>query len=445
MTHRDLAATALILLATPLHAQGGGGGRRCQLQIDKVVREGLYVNTAPGVTNYFVGGDVEMSCRGQPVRIWTDSVASYGGELVQFVGRFRYQDETTRLTSDFGTYYRNQERWEAIGNVVYLNTRDGSELRGPRVNYYRRSPGIRETEEAFAEQRPTLKLAARDSTGQREEPYLVVADRVRTRGQDLMWGGGNVTIDRSDLHGRGDSLQLDTGKAGAGALIGHAALRNAATDSFSLAGKRIDLELMKRELTGITGHDSATLTSKDLDLKADAVRLKLESRKVVQTLAWGKTQRPQALADDYEVRGDSLAVDSPGQVLKELRAFRNAWIGFRPDSAKGERDWLSGEVLIAEFVQRQTQTGSKSAIRRLEAKKSARSFYRVVDPKAPRGLPSITTAKADRIVLTMQLGDSAKVERVEMTGNVEGAQLEPRAVKPDSTRRDSTANRPRKP
>ncbi|HEV8612393.1 MAG TPA: hypothetical protein VGQ73_02710 [Gemmatimonadales bacterium] len=421
----------LVLSAAPLAAQN----RRCQIQIDNVERQGMEVKVTPTASNYFAGGKVRLRCRGQDVRIWADSIASYQGAVVQFIGNFRYEDDAAKVTSDFGTYYRDDERWEAQGNVVYLDRRDGSQLKGPHVNYYRRVKGVRELEEAFAEQRPTLSLAARDSAGRPGEPYVLVADRVRTRGQDLMWAGGSVTIDRSDLRGRGDSIQLDNGKAGAGALIGHAAIRRTAEDSFALAGKRIDLALVKKELSAVTGRDSATLRSRDLDLNADAIRLRLEAKKVVQTLAWGKTRRPEALAEQYQVRGDSLAVDTPEESLKELRAFGKAWVGFRPDSAKGEQDWLSGEKIVAEFGVQSSVGQKKSALRRLEARESARSFYRIASGSAPGVRPSVNYSRADRILLTMQPGDSLKVERVEMMGHVDGVQLEPTVVvKADSTR-----------
>src|SRR5256886_10168832 len=38
------------------------------------------------------------------------------------------------------------------------------------------------------------------------EPYVIVADRVRFKGNDRMWGAGQVTIDRSDFAARGDSI-----------------------------------------------------------------------------------------------------------------------------------------------------------------------------------------------------------------------------------------------
>lgn len=415
--------------AGPLAAQN----RRCQIQIDHVGRQGVQVNITPTVSNYFAGGDVQLRCRGQDVRIWTDSIASYQGSVVQFVGNFRYEDGDAKVTSDFGTYYRDDERWEARGNVVYLNRRDSSQLKGPFVNYYRKIRGVRELEEAYAEQRPTLTIAVRNpAPNTTRDPYIVVADRVRTRGENLMWAGGTVTIDRSDIRGRSDSLELDTGQAGAGALIGHATIRREAQDSFALQGKRIDLGLVKQELNTVTGRDSATLRSQDLDLIAEAIRLRLEARKVVQTLAWGKSPRPQALADDYQVRGDSLAVDTPAEALKELRAFGKAWVGFRPDSAQGERDFLTGEKVVAEFVQQAAGGKQKSALHRLEAREFATSFYRITN--APGARPSINYSRADRIVLTMQPGDSLKVQRVEMIGKVDGLQMEPPLQKPDTTK-----------
>ena len=435
-------AAAGLCLAGPLGAQN----KRCTLVVENVARQGVLNKILGSSTqNYFGGGDVRLRCRSQPVRIWADSIASYSGQVVQFIGNFRYEDETAKVTSDFGTYYKDTERWDATGNVVYLNTQDGSKLEGPMATYRRRIKGVNELEEVFAERRPRLTLAAKDSASRAEEPYVVVADRIRMRGRDLMWAGGTVTIDRTDLRGRGDSLQLDNGKGSTGALIGHASIRRAAADSFALSGKRIDLGLKQRELTGVVGRDSAKLTSKDLDLFAEAIALKMEARQVVQTLAWGKSPRPQALADDYEVRGDSLAVDTPLEQLRELRAFRKAWVGFRPDSGKGERDWLAGDSITASFVQRGTATGPKSSLQRLEARHNAASFYRMGGVANSGGRPSINYARARRILLTMLVGDSIKVDRVDMVGQVDGMQLLPQVARADSLRRDTTRIKPVRP
>jgi hypothetical protein len=433
-------------LAAPLVAQN----RRCQLVVENVDREGVQTRVLGTSTeNYFAGGNVRLRCRGQQVRIWSDSIASYAGSVVQFIGHFRYEDETAKVTSDFGTYYKDNERWDATGNVVYLNTVDGSKLEGPMATYQRRIRGVHEQEEVYADRRPTLTLSARDSTNRQEEPYIIIADRIRMRGRDLMWAGGNVSIDRTDIHGRSDSLQLDNGKGSAGALIGHASIRRAAADSFMLAGKRIDLGLKERELTRVTGRDSAQLTSKDLDLLAETIALVMEQRKVVQTLAWGNVPRPLAVADDYEVKADSLAVDTPDEKLKELRAFKGAWVGFRPDSLKGQQDYLAGDSVVATFVQRASPTGLKSTLQRLESRHNANAFYRMSGTGNPGARPSISYNRAHRIVLTMQMGDSVKVEKVDMYGNVDGITLQPQlvrrdSVRPDTTRRDTTVVRPRR-
>lgn len=436
-----LAAISLLAVTSPL----AGQNRRCQLVVENVDRRGVSAQVTESSRNYFAGGNVRLRCRGQPVRIWTDSLASFTDQVVQFIGHFRYEDEAARVTSDFGTYYKDDERWEATGNVLYISRKDSTRLAGPLVIYRRKIQGVRDEESVYAEQRPTLTLAATDSLGKPDEPYLVRANRMQMRGDDKVWAGGNVTIDRRDLKGRGDSLQLDTGAGSSGAIIGHAALERATSDTFSLTGRRIDLGLRKKELTAVTGRDSALLKSRDLTITGEAVGLRLEARKVVQTLAWGKAQRPRAVTADYEVRGDSMAIDTPGEVLRELRAYRGAYVGLKPDSSGGQRDYLEGDSITAVFVlHQQPGAADKSVPERLEARSNAKSFYRLA-ARLPGAPPSITYSRADRIVLTMLPGDSLKVERVEMSGNVDGVQLQPRAVRADSARADTARIRPGRP
>lgn len=431
-----LFAISYSLIATMAHAQN----QPCRIDIEHVGRQAVRTQVTPQTENIFAGGDIRLRCRGQNVRMWTDSIAWYQGQVLQFIGNFRYEDQTARITSEFATYIKTQEKWEARGNVVYLNIRDSSHLEGPYVDYYRKVPGIHDLEEVYAEQRPRLELPVNDS-GRGTEPYIVLADRLRMRGQTLMWAGGTVTIDRSDIRGRGDSLTLVTGKEGSGVLLGNAAMERMAEDSFALRGKRIDLTMASRELTSVTGRDSASVVSRDLDLRAAIVRLRLEKQKVIQTFAWGKEAPPVALTSDYQLKGDSLAVDTPDQVLKEFRSFGHAWVGFRPDTVKGERDWLAGDTLKAEFTTVQgAQPGQKKAVvQRLEARSGAAAFYRVASVNTKTLLPSINYSKADRIVLLMTPGDSVKVDRVEMTGKVFGVQLEP------TTAADSLKLRPTPP
>ena len=52
----------------------------------------------------------------------SDSVAAYGGNVVQFIGHVKYRDSTLTMDADRGTYYKSGERWEARGNVDHAES-----------------------------------------------------------------------------------------------------------------------------------------------------------------------------------------------------------------------------------------------------------------------------------------------------------------------------------
>ncbi|HEU4680277.1 MAG TPA: hypothetical protein VFS51_00945, partial [Gemmatimonadales bacterium] len=355
-----------------------------------------------GGTNYFAGGNVRLSCRGLPITMQSDSVAAYGGVVVHFIGNVKYRDSTLTMDADRGTYYKNGEKWEARGRVVTRNLKNGSTLTGPALDYYRAVKGVRHTLEMYSTGRPRIEYAVVDARARPAEPYIVVADRVRMKGNDRLWAGGKVTIDRSDFAATGDSLRLDTGKASDGTLVGRKPeIRGLGRDSFNLAGRRLDLKLDQRELTYITAKGDAHAVSKEWDLVADTIGLDLNNRKLEQTLAWGDSIRPYAVSPAYAMRADSLALDTPGQRLKEVRGFGKAWLGGTIDSASKQRDWMRGDMVVASFVQRDSAGASRSALNRIVARKGAQSFH--VDPNIRRpDRPSINYARGDVIVMTMK-------------------------------------------
>jgi len=437
---RGLAGLAALALAAPLAAQGGPASDRCTLQIDNVDRQGIAVETPAG-TNYFAGGNVRLSCRGTKVTMLSDSVASYAGNTVQFIGHVRYRDTTITLDTDFGTYFRAAERWEARGNVKTLNLKTGSTLAGPSLDYYRAVKGVRDTTEMYAVSRPRIEYFARDSadsaaasadsTPRSREPYVIVADRVRIKGDDRIWAGGTVTVDRSDFAARGDSLRLDTGPADDGTLLGQRpALHGLGADSFDLTGRRLDFRLKNRELEHVVAKGDAKAVNQDWTLVADTIAHDLAKRKLEHTEAWGDSLRPNATSAKYAIKADSIALDSPGQHLREARAFRKAWLGGQVDSVTKERDWLSGDAVIATFEPRDSAGTAKSVLSRIEARGSARSYHLDPDEKKPGGRPSINYARGDEIVITMKTDGSDKVDLVEVRGNADGVQLAPSAPKP---------------
>ena len=432
-----LAALALTVLGAPatLAAQSS----RCTFQIDNVDRQGSVVETSRG-TNYFAGGNVRLSCRGTRISMQSDSVAAYGGNVVQFIGRVKYRDSTITMDADRGTYYKAGERWEARGKVVTENLTNGSTLTGPSLDYYRVVKGVRDTLEMYAVGRPRITYATRDSAGRAAEPYLIVADRVRFKGNDRIFGGGKVTIDRTDFAARGDSLRLDTGAGSDGTLVGGTpTLRGLGPDSFTISGHRIDLKLERRELTYLVAKGNGHAVNREWDLVADTIALDINGRKLEQTLAWGTKIRPSATSPSYAMTADSLALDTPGQQLREVRGFRKAWLGGTKHAGGADRDWMRGDTVVAAFATADSAGHTRALLRRIEARQAAQSYHLDSNTRVP-SRPSINYARGEAILVTMKEGPVRGVDRVDIRGKVDGIQLEASgdstAVPADSVRAD---------
>jgi hypothetical protein len=149
----------------------------------------------------------------------------------------------------------------------------------------------------------------------------------------------------------------------------------------------------------------------------------LNNRKLDQTLAWGDSIRPYATSPAYAMRADSLALDTPGQKLKEVRGFGGAWLGGTIDSASKQRDWIRGDTVVASFVQRDSAGTTRAALNRIVARKGAQSYHLEANTRQP-GRPSINYARGDVIVMTMSRAPKSGVDRVDIRGQVEGIQLE---------------------
>jgi hypothetical protein len=438
---RRVSGFAVLMFALAPGALSAQAGR-CVFQITNVDRQGAVVETPQG-TNYFAGGNVRLSCKNSQITMQSDSVAAYGGTVVHFIGDVKYRDSTLTMDADKGTYYKNGEKWEARGRVATNNLKTGSKLNGPALDYYRVVKGIRDTMEMYSTGRPRIEYTTADPGGKPAEPYIIVADRVRLKGSDRLWAGGKVTIDRSDFSARGDSLRLDTGKGSDGTLIGGTPImRGLGRDSFSLTGKRLDLRLNGRELTYVIAKGSGHAISKEWDLVADTIGLDIKNRRLERTLAWGDSTRPYATSPAYAMRADSLALDTPGQQLKEVRGFGTAWLGGTIDPRTKQRDWMRGDTVVAQFVQRDSAGTRQAALSRIVARKSAQSFH--LDPSARfPDRPSINYARGDVIVMTMKQGVRSEVDRVDVKGLQDGVQLEASDAAPADSLRTTSDSLPR--
>jgi hypothetical protein len=262
---------------------------------------------------------------------------------------------------------------------------------------------------------------------------------VRLKGDDRIFAGGKVTVDRSDFASRSDSLRLDTGPGGDGSLIGgRPVLRGLGADSFSITGNRIDLKLEGRELTYLLAKGNSKAVNQEWELVADTIALDVNRRKLEQTLAWGDSLRPSATSTSYAMKADSLALDTPGQRLKEVRGFGRAWLGGTVYQPTKDRDWMRGDTVIARFASRDSAGTQRAVLSQIQARKAAQSYH--LEPnERDSTLPSVNYARGDVITVTMRKGPATAgsgVDRVDIRGKVDGIQLE--AAPPSAAPSDST-------
>jgi len=317
---------------------------------------------------------------------------------------------------------------------VAVNRKTGSVLRGPNLTYYRAARGVRDTLELYASSRPTIEYRSNPDSG---EPYVIVADRVRFKGNDRMWGGGRVTIDRSDIAAQGDSMQLDE-TAGQALLIGRPRVAGKGARPYTLVGTRIEMELALREVRKVKALGHGAATGADWRLTADTIHLAIEQRKLQQVFAWGDSTRPHAVSTLYTILADSLALDLPNEVLTEARAYRKALATSKKDStAKADVNWIAGDTIVARWAQVTDSAGpAKTKLRHLQAHGSARSFSHLYNERDSTRGPSMDYSRGQVINIALR-GD--QIERIVVSGRADGLHLEPA---PPPPAKDTTAKRP---
>jgi len=445
---------ALALLLVQQQPGDTSHGRPCVVEIDSIGHSYREVTVGPNQKSYHAGGGVLAHCQGTNTRLVTDSIAHYPAVgRSDLIGHVHIRDTTITLDANFVSYFVTNERLEAHNNVVAVNRNNGSVLRGPNLTYWRAAPGIRDTIEMYATQRPHIDYrgaGASDTT----EPYVIVADRVRFKGNDRMWAGGKSTIDRSDFAAQGDSMQLDQ-TTGLGVLIGSPKVQGKGAQSYTLTGTRIELALQARDVRSVKALGNGKATSTDWVLTADTINLAIERRKLQQAFAWGKKIRPHAISALQDIRADSLALDVPDQVLTEGRGYGRAFSVSKHDSTvasirtecTGDNsdclvscvspavDCIAGDTLTAHWAQEKDSTGVlRSRIRHIVALGAARSLTHQAAHDTTG--PSINYSRGKTIDVRLR---QARVDSITVGGHADGVNLEPKRPAKDTTARDSTA------
>jgi hypothetical protein len=451
---RPVVCAALVALdAAGLAAQqpaatpgAGLAVRTCAVAIDSTGREGLFVKVATRTgPDYqaFAGGGVFGHCANEPTTtMQSDSLAWYPERSeARFLRNVHFRDSTATLDTDHLTYYVQQERLYAEGSVYTVNRHTRSSLRGPNLDYRRARPGIRDTADMYATRRPTIRFySARDSArGDSAEPFVIVADRARMRGNEQMWGGGHVTVDRSDIATRSDSAALDLGVGGGSLLGGPPVAEGKGASHYRLTGTRIQVGLnADHDVRRVLAQGQADAVGPDWHLRSDTLDLALDSGKIQRAEAWGRRHRPDAVSGSYTVVADSLDILMPGQVMREMWGYGNGRATNRPDSTVTEDDWMVGDTLHAEFARADSTAadsgrGRAQELRRLTSHGKARALYHIVDDAHKDLPPGINYNRGTRIAIAMRKG---KVATVDVVGLSDGVYLEPAPRRPaaDSTR-----------
>lgn len=458
---RPLLVVLVFLVTLPASAQRAQE-RRCLLELISQDRTLVRDEPLPGNENYYAAGDVRLRCQRQPIFLGADSVASYNGDVVQFITRAYYRDEDIDLKADTLFYTRLDERLQARGNVIIVNRANGSTLTGPWVDHYRAVRGVRDTAETTALQRPLVKYAVARTEADTAEPapYTIEADRMRERGPRLEgWGG--VVITRDSLRGLADSVLYLTDSSKTATLYGPPAeLRRTGADSFLVRGDEVRLGLAGEELDRIEAHGAGQVTNGTADVTGESVAITLVDGTVSQTLAWDRERLARVLAEGYDVQGDSVAIDTPGERLRELRVFRNGVLrspstdstavgadslpepvvptdSMPADSLTATdeppiRDQMTGGRITARFVDVDSAGTLLTRLLDIVATGNATSLYSREVERNERLEPTINYTRADTIIIIMKTGDSTGISEVRAYRGrepVDGVQLERASVR----------------
>jgi hypothetical protein len=325
------------------------------------------------------------------------------------------------------SYYQNEDRLHAEGNVVAVNTANGSVLRGPAADYYR-STQTRPLQRLYAPGRPTVALVQKDTTGRGRPPDTahVVANQITMVGDSLVYASGRVQITRPDLQANGDSAFLDSGHDFA-RLMREPQVQGQGQRKFTLTGGVIDVYSRNRQVERVVATPTGHALSQDLELVADSIDLRVQANQLQRAMAWGKT-RARAVSPEREILADSIDAIMPAQRVREVRAVRNAYAESNPDSGivSTQRDWMRGDTIFAHFDSvAPGDTVSKPKVREIVASGHARSFYQMKNSKGPPTQPSVNYVLGRIIDI---LFDQGKVATVTVTDQATGILVEPAAA-----------------
>ena len=452
---RTLAA-ALIALAALLPRSAAGQARECE-----VFHTGTGTQfREQGMT--FLGGGVRFVCPGG-ITIRSDSLAYIEiTGVAEFIGNVHYADTLKTLTAGYAQYIGRESRVSARDEVVLTDTRTGSTVDAPFLDYFQESETRPEAMVMIYSGRPRAVLIRMPTAQAEGEPIrpdttIVFSDQMQIFGERLFVGRGNVELTRGAMKGYGMEAALDQ-VADSLRLSGMARI---VTEDYQLSADTITgLLTASEELRQVDARRQAKLESDELQAQAPWLRIHFEDGVVHRMVAVGRhaagdeaqpvagTAAPAgpaspdagqatAVSANFRIVADSIDALAPAQRLEKVVAVGAAF-GERvtPDSLRASRppaaahDWMRGDTIIATFTNPPPADTAQDAvletITAVGTTDQARSMYAMADENDPTGRLAFSYVLAHRIFVTLLEGEVAAVSAEGKDGQpVHGLYLQP--------------------
>ena len=441
---RARAAVSIALVVAAPALVGAQEGKPCVLVFTGIARGAdttamRVVTAASGARYTYIGGGVDATCEGQGNRLLADSAEHYAdrGELI-LINRVRYTEPRMAMQSDRMIYYTNEERLLSTGNVRG-KTNTGTRFTGPEFEYFRAKPGLRATPHWRAPGRPFVRMAPTDSTAPRKpvrgasaqaDSVDLTADVVVSENDSLIFASGQVLIERPDMRASADSATMDQG-TGFARLLRGPSITGRGERPFTLTGTVIDLWSRQQRIDRVRSDGAARVLSDSLTLTGDTIDLRIADQQMERVFAWGG--RAKAVTPQQQMEADSLDILMPGQRLLEVHALRRAIAYTQVDTARivsDERDWISGDTIVARFDTAATgDTTTNARMREVTAEGSARAFYQLAPSGGIKGPPNVSYNRGREIIVSFAEGE---VSNVAVRDSASGIFLEP--IRSDTVR-----------
>ena len=442
-----VVTSAVAIGQQPATQQPGQRPTPCELVPQPTTR--LTVDTLPipgGGQVAFVGGGVLIKCPAKNMTLKGDSAERYP-DHDQLIGHASYDEPRLHVDADFLNYFPNEDIVKGAGNVHALLP-SGSRLDGPQAEYRRPNAKLnRPHRQMAAIARPTITVMEKDSTGKPLPPTTVIANQVFMDGDSLIYGGGQVEINRPDISTNSDSAFIDQ-EHETMKLMRNPKMRGKKDRPFTLAGDLITLYSKNHKLQRVLSQAKAVATSDSLTLRSDTIDLRVVNDLLDHAYVWGKTSRARALSPSQDLIADSLDVWMPGQRIQLVRALPHAVAQGRPDTTrfKIERpdtnDLLVGDTIVATFdsLASPRDTSRNPNIKQLVSTGHASALYHVApsDSNETRFGVNYVTARLITVDFTQQ-ATKQKVAVVTTVDSVYGVYIEPRS---DSGRARAVGQKP---